>query len=636
MKHIIIGTAGHVDHGKTCLTRALTGVDTDRLKEEQKRGITIEIGFAQLTLPNGQSASIIDVPGHEKFIRNMLVGAAGMDVVLLVIAADEGFMPQTKEHLGILSLLGVQNGILVITKADMVEEEWLEAIEEEARDDVKGTFLENAPMIAVSSYTGQGLEELKNLIVTLVEGAEQRNQDRPFRVPVDRVFSVDGFGTVITGTLLEGAIALGDEVCIYPAEKKARVRGLQNHDVPAERVEAGMRVAVNLSGVDKADLKRGDTLAKPGSLILTKQMDVQLTMLKDAPYAVKNDSQLHFHHGTRELLCKCVLLGQDVLEAGETCFAQLRFQEPVAVKNGDPFVVRFFSPTVTVGGGRILNAVPGRHKRSDPKILEGLAARASGSSDRQVIQALGEAGSTLPKRAELAKAAGLTEGELEEPLQRLLEEGKAVELGGRYIAHDTVEALWERTQKLLSDYHKAQPLQPGMNRGEFRGKLLPKAPAATADALADYFAAHRGLRLEGPTLALPDFQVVWNSFYTGLREQITQIYEKAGFTPENLDDVLSGFGKKQEGAQQVVQRLLYDGDLIALTPQLLVARSHYNRALDALYTLFDQSPELTLAAFRDALNISRKYSLAFLEYWDGSGVTRKTGDVRVLLKKKQL
>lgn len=635
MKHIIIGTAGHVDHGKTCLTRALTGVDTDRLKEEQKRGITIEIGFAQLTLPNGQRASIIDVPGHEKFIRNMLVGAAGMDVVLLVIAADEGFMPQTREHLGILSLLGVQNGIIVITKADMVEEEWLEAIQEEAREDVQGTFLAQAPMIAVSSHTGQGLEELKALIVQLVEGAEQRNQDRPFRVPVDRLFSVDGFGTVITGTLLEGSMSLGDEVCIYPSGKKARVRGLQNHDCPTERVEAGMRVAVNLSGVDKADLKRGDTLAKPGSMILSKQMDVQLTMLKDAPYPIKNDTQLHFHHGTRELVCKCVLLGRDTLEAGETGYAQLRFQEEVAVKHTDPFVVRFFSPTVTVGGGRILNADPGRHKRNDPNILAGLAARASGAADRQILQALGDAGDAMLKGGELAKAAGLTEGELEEALPHLLEAGEAVDLGGRYLSHERVDQLWEKAVQLLSAYHKAQPLQPGMNRGEFRGKLLPKAPPAAADALAAYFVEHRGLRLEGPTLALPGFQVVWNSFYTALRDQIVQVYQQAGLSPGNLDELLAGFGKKQEGARQVVQRLLYDGDLIALTPQILVDRAHYETALHALYTLFDQNPQLALPAFRDALGISRKYALAFLEYWDGSGVTRKTGDTRTLLKPKQ-
>ena len=633
MKHIIIGTAGHVDHGKTCLTRALTGVDTDRLKEEQKRGITIEIGFAQLTLPNGQTASIIDVPGHEKFIRNMLVGAAGMDVVLMVIAADEGFMPQTREHLGILSLLGVQNGILVITKADMVDEEWLEAIEEEAREDVKGTFLQDAPIVAVSSYTGQGIEELKQLIVKLVEGAEQRNQDRPFRLPVDRVFSVDGFGTVVTGTLIEGSMELGEEVCLYPSGKKARIRGLQNHDTPEERASAGMRVAVNLSGIDKADVKRGDTVAKPGSMLLSRQMDVQLTMLRDAPYPVKNDSQLHFHHGSRELVCKCVLLGKDKLEAGETGFAQLRFQEDVAVKNGDHYVVRFFSPMVTVGGGMILNAEPGRHKRSDPKVLEGLAARASGSSEKQVTEALKQAGSAMPKHRDLAKAAGLTEGELDECLERLMADGEVVELGGRYVSHDTIEALWEKAVKLLGAYHEAQPLQPGMNRGEFRGKLLPTASPAAIDALVDYYAQHRGLRIEGPTIALPDFQVVWNSFYTGLKDRLLDQWGKAGLAPENADDILAAFGKKEEGARQVVQRLLYDGDLVALNGQILLRKDFYQKALDALYGLFAQKPEVILAELRDALGISRKYALALLEHWDSEGITRKTGDVRTLLKK---
>ncbi|HIY20960.1 MAG TPA: selenocysteine-specific translation elongation factor [Candidatus Flavonifractor merdigallinarum] len=633
MKHIIIGTAGHVDHGKTCLTRALTGVDTDRLKEEQKRGITIEIGFAQLTLPNGQTASIIDVPGHEKFIRNMLVGASGMDVVLMVIAADEGFMPQTREHLGILSLLGVQNGIIVVTKADMVDEEWLEAIEEEARETVQGTFLQNAPIIAVSSYTGQGIEELKALIVKLVEGAEQRNQDRPFRLPVDRVFSVDGFGTVVTGTLIEGSMKLGEEVSIYPSEKKARIRGLQTHDKAEERASAGMRVAVNLSGIDKADIKRGDTIAKPGSMVLSRQMDVQLTVLKDSPYPIKNDTQLHFHHSSRELVCKCVVLGKDQLEAGETGYAQLRFQEDVAVKNGDHYVVRFFSPLVTVGGGVILNAAPGRHKRNDPAVLEGLAARASGSSEKQVLEALRQAGTTLPKHHDLAKHAGLTDAELTESITPMLEGGSVVELVGRYISHEALEGLWEKCLKFLGDYHKAQPLQPGMNRGEFRGKLLPTASPAAIDALIDYFAEHRGLRIEGPTVALPDFQVVWNSFYTGLKEELLDLYGKAGLAPENLDDIVAGFGKKQDGARQVVQRLFYDGDLVPLNAQIVLRKDFYRQAADTLISLFEQKPQLSLAEFRDALGISRKYALALLEFWDSEGFTKKEGDSRVLLKK---
>ena len=527
----------------------------------------------------------------------------------------------------------MQNGIIVVTKADMVDAEWLEAIEEEARETVRGTFLQDAPILAVSSYTGQGIEELKELIVQLVEGAEQRNQDRPFRLPVDRVFSVDGFGTVVTGTLLEGSMQLGEEVCIYPGEKKARIRGLQNHDKAEERASAGMRVAVNLSGIDKAEIKRGDTVARPGSMVLSRQMDVQLTMLRDAPYAIKNDSQLHFHHGSRELVCKCVVLGRDTLEPGETGFAQLRFQEDVAVKNGDHYVVRFFSPMVTVGGGVILNADPGRHKRNDPAVLEGLAARASGSSEKQVVEALRQAGSAMPKKHDLAKAAGLTEAELSESLAQLMEEGRVVELSGRYVDHDTIEALWEKALKLLGAYHKAQPLQPGMNRGEFRGKLLPTASPTAIDALVDYYAEHRGLRIEGPTIALPDFRVVWNSFYTGLRDQILDRYGKAALAPENLDDVLASFGKKQDGARQVVQRLFYDGELVALNAQIVLRKDVYEKALQGLYDLFAQKPELLLAEFRDALGISRKYALALLEFWDSEGVTRKNGDVRVLLKR---
>ena len=332
-------------------------------------------------------------------------------------------------------------------------------------------------------------------------------------------------------------------------------------------------------------------------------------------------------------MCKCVVLGKDQLEPGETGYAQLRFQEDVAVKNGDHYVVRFFSPLVTVGGGVILNAAPGRHKRNDPAVLEGLAARTSGSSEKQVLEALRQAGTSLPKHHDLAKHAGLTDGELTESITPMLENGSVVELVGRYISHEALEGLWEKCVKFLGDYHKAQPLQPGMNRGEFRGKLLPTASPAAIDALIDYFAEHRGLRIEGPTVALPDFQVVWNSFYTGLKDQLLDLYGKAGLAPENLDDIVGSFGKKQDGARQVVQRLFYDGDLVPLNAQIVLRKDYYRQAADALIGLFDQKPQLSLAEFRDALGISRKYALALLEYWDSEGFTKKEGDSRVLLKK---
>ena len=632
MKHIIIGTAGHVDHGKTCLTMALTGKNTDRLKEEQKRGITIEIGFAQLVLPNGQTASIIDVPGHEKFIRNMLVGASGMDVVLLVIAADEGFMPQTREHLGILSLLGVKHGIIVITKADMVEEEWLEAIEEEAREEVAGTFLENAPMIAVSSYTGMNIDKLKDMIVEMVEGAEQRNQDHPFRIPIDRIFTVDGFGTVITGTITEGTIHVGDEVTIYPKEKKARVRSLQVHDKPQDAVGAGQRVAVNLSGVDKSDLSRGDTLAKPGSMTLTRLVDVRLDLLKDSPFPIKHNSQLHFHHSTREILCRVVLMGKDKLEPGESGYAQLKLIEPLAAKNGDHFVVRFFSPAVTVGGGVLLNVAPSHHKRYDEAAIAGMATRDSGSSAQQVLQSLEEFGAALVTPDQLAHSCSLSPTELSEVLAQLKEEGQVTELSGYLLTQSAGEALWNKTQTVLSAYHKAEPFQDGMNRGEFRGKLLTKTPVAAVDALIDHFAATHGLQISGPTVALPNFHVVFTPAQEKLRDKIEEVYRKAGLTPEDNTVVENQFGKDAPLARQIIARMVTDGTLVAVGGQMRFHQVHYNRALDALYQIFSEKKEMTLGEFRDALEISRKYALALLEYWDSNGITRKVGDLRVLLK----
>ena len=634
MKHIIIGTAGHVDHGKTCLTLALTGKNTDRLKEEQKRGITIEIGFAQLVLPNGQTASIIDVPGHEKFIRNMLVGASGMDVVLLVIAADEGFMPQTREHLGILSLLGVKHGIIVITKADMVEEEWLEAIEEEAREEVSGTFLEDAPMIPVSSFTGMNIDKLKEMIVAMVEGAEQRNQDHPFRIPIDRIFTVDGFGTVITGTLTEGTIHVGDDVMIYPKEKKARVRSLQVHDKSQDAVGAGQRVAVNLSGVDKADLSRGDTLAKPGSMNLTRLVDVRLDLLKDSPFSIKHNSQLHFHHSTREILCRVVLLDRDKLEPGETCYAQLKLIEPLAAKNGDHFVVRFFSPAVTVGGGLLLNVSPTHHKRFDEAAISGLTTRDSGSSSQQVLQSLNEFGAAMPTPDQLAHSCSLSPVELAEVLAQLKEDGDVTELSGYLLSSAAAQTLWEKTQCVLTGYHKAEPFQDGMNRGEFRGKLLPKAPVVAVDALIDYFAQTHGLQISGPTVALPGFQVVFTPVQEKLRDKIDDIYRKAGLTPGDNAAIEQEFGKDAPLCRQIIARMVTDGTLVAVNTQLRFHQAHYDRALDTLYEIFSVKKEMALAEFRDALQISRKYALALLEYWDSNGITRKVGDVRVLLKNR--
>lgn len=633
MKHIIIGTAGHVDHGKTCLTKALTGINTDRLKEEQKRGITIENGFAQLTLPNGQEASIVDVPGHERFIRNMLVGASGMDVVLLVVAADEGFMPQTREHLGILSLLGVKSGIIVVTKIDMVEQEWLEAMLEEIRENVEGTFLENAPMIPVCAYTGQGIDELKAQIISLVDGAEEKSHIRPFRLPVDRVFTVDGFGTVVTGTLVEGTVKTGETVTIYPCGEKARIRGIQSHDRSIDQAAAGMRAALNLIGLDRHGIRRGDTVAKPDSMTLSSCLDVQIKMLNDAPFSLKSGTKVHFYHDTSELLCKARLLDTETLDAGQQGFAQLLFDQPLAVRNGDHFILRFFSPTVTIGGGVLLDVDAAPHKRRSEAVLDNLRTRASGSPEEVVLRVL-EKGTAL-KHKELAQACALTEGELDAVLSPILDYGTVLKLGQRYLLLSSAEALWNDMRKMLKTYHQQYPLQVGMNLSELRSRLASKSPAYITDDLVSCFTRDGRLRLENSVVALPDFQADYTPESAVIRERVLALYDGYGFQPDTAELAETALGVDPKELSQVIARMRFDGELVSLSPQLLVDRAHYDLARHTMLDLFAQKPELGLTEFRDALGISLKFARAFLEHWDGIGITRRTeGNTRVLLKQK--
>ena len=435
MKHVIIGTAGHVDHGKTMLIKALTGIDTDRLIEEKKRGITIELGFAHIEFDDHTQAGIIDVPGHEKFIKNMLAGAGGIDLAMLVVAADEGFMPQTVEHLDILTLLGIRDGVVVITKTDMVDEEWVEIVREDIAAHVKGTFLEGKPVLPVSAYTGQGIPELKKELQQRVSRVAVRNEQIPFRLPVDRVFSKDGFGTVVTGTMIEGNLSVGDPVELMPSGQRAKVRTLQVHNHSVEQAYAGQRVAVNLAGLRRDAVVRGDTLCKPDTLRLSRMLDVRLTDLKDSHRIIENGSPVHFYHGAAAHIAKVVLLEQDTLEPGQSGFAQLRFTEPVAVKRGDRFVIRFYSPMETIGGGVILDDCPPRHKRHQPEVIRALTIREGGSAGAQLQQLVEEYGYALPTAQTLAQRQSMPEEEMVRALEDLVNSGDLLEiLPRRYLA----------------------------------------------------------------------------------------------------------------------------------------------------------------------------------------------------------
>ena len=630
MKHVIIGTAGHVDHGKTLLVKALTGIDTDRLVEEKKRGITIELGFAHLDFDDGTQAGIVDVPGHEKFIKNMLAGAGGIDLAMLVVAADEGFMPQTVEHLGILSLLGIHDGLVVITKCDMVDPEWVEMVKEDVAAQVAGTFLEGKPVFTVSAYTGQGIPELREKLKELVHKASEKNLRTPFRLPIDRVFSVDGFGTVVTGTLIEGAVAEGEMAEVLPTGLQARVRNLQVHGKDVDTAFAGQRVAVNLAGVKKADLARGDTIAKPGSVRTSLMLDVRLQNLKNSQRTILTGSQVHLYHGSAVRLSKVILLDRDALQPGESCYAQLRMTEEIAAKPGDRFVIRFYSPLETIGGGVILDDNPRKHKRGDPKALEILEIKESGSGGDKLIQTVAEYGHSLPTLEKLAAQLNMEQEELLGDLNGLCSSGKLLEpLPGRYLASSVFDGIWENCRALLEQYHKQNPLHAGMKVAELRQKLLKNTDQTVADAILSALAREGKIKAVADRYALADFSVHLTKKQNGIRERLLQIYQKAGLEVPGLDEVYAAFSSaEQTDCKQVVESLVSGGGLVMLTPQLCIHSQVYADICRKTKEFMEENGELTLAQFRDLLGTSRKYALAVLEYYDKNKILKKDGDVR--------
>ena len=632
MKHVIIGTAGHVDHGKTLLIKALTGIDTDRLMEEKKRGITIELGFAHLDWPDGTQAGIVDVPGHEKFIKNMLTGAGGIDLAMLIIAADDGVMPQTVEHLDILTLLGIKDGLIVITKADLVDPDWLELMQEEIAEKVKGTFLEGKPIHTVSAYTGQGIPELKEMLRQLVQQAEEKSLRIPFRLPVDRVFSVEGFGTVVTGTLIEGSINEGDPAELVPSGIQTRIRNLQVHGKNVDTAYAGQRVAINLANVKKTDIQRGDAVVKPGSVRVSRMLDVRLQNLKDSGRIIKNDSQVHLFHGAAELLAKVVLFGREELKPGESCYTQLRLTEPLASKNGDRFVIRFFSPLETIGGGVILDDQPRRHKRSDSSIQNILQIKESGSRDDLTVQILREFGTRLPTASQLVAKLQREEADIAQELEQLCSQGHALQpLPGRYVAATTIDKVWKDCEEILLLYHKQNPLHVGIKSAELRQKLCKGMDQTCADALINVLRQEGKLRKNADAYALSDFTVTLTKRQRMIRDKLLNVYTTAGIETPITEHVMEHFPTNERtDFKQVLESMLSSGELVMLTPQICLYKDTYASILEAAKKHFETNDSLTLAQLRDLLNTSRKYSQAIIEYFDKLHITRKDGDVHYL------
>lgn len=546
MKNIIVGTAGHIDHGKTTLIKALTGRNTDRWEEEQRRGITIDLGFTYFDLKNGDRVGIIDVPGHEKFINNMVAGVVGMDLVLLVVAADEGIMPQTREHMDILGLLGIKKSILVINKCDLVDEEWLELVEEEIQEELEGTFLEGAPVVKVSAATGQGLDELTDTIQQLMsdEVVAKDTQTIP-RLPIDRAFTLSGFGTIITGTLISGTITREDVLEMYPIGKECKIRNIQVHGQNQDKCYAGQRVAINLSNVKKKEIRRGCVLAPKNSMKNTDLLDVKLKVLEDSSRILTNHERLHLYTGTSEILCRAVLLDKEQIGPGEEGLVQLRLEEEIAVKRGDRFVVRFYSPMETIGGGIVLEPNPVRKKRFDAQAIEELKKKESGSLGDVMELQIKEHGDTMITLAELAKVMAHSVDELKEYLEELEESGTIFVFPMKkdtYLWHrDSEFAVRQKIEETLQKYHSEHPYRYGMKKAEIHNTFLKKIKPNIFDAYIERMTGENVYGRREEYLSLPGYEVPKDAMYLQTEKLIEDTFEKAGYDFVRFSEI--DFGK---------------------------------------------------------------------------------------------
>jgi len=636
MKHVIIGTAGHIDHGKTTLIKAITGRNTDRLKEEQERGISIELGFTYFDLPSGQRAGIIDVPGHEKFIKNMLAGVIGIDIVLLVIAADEGVMPQTLEHLHILDILGTKKGFIVLTKSDLVDDEWIELVEEDIRLEVMGTFLEDSPIVRVSSVTREGIDEVINLIERYAEELEEKDINDTPRLPVDRVFSISGFGTVVTGTLLSGKLTVGDEVQIFPGNKKARIRTIQVHDKDTETVYGGQRVAINLAGLKKEDIERGHTIAPVDSMKDTMMLDVKLKLLKSLDRYIENRTRLRLYLGTKEVLCRVVLLDKDQLGPGEEAYAQLRLEEEVVAKRGDKFVVRFYSPMFTIGGGEVLEPNPKKKKRFDDRAIKELKIKERGTSTDIIEKIVEENSQNFPTTKEIAVLTAMLEQNVKEEVNKLKEDGKVISFqltNDLHIIHKNYfDIIVEQILEELNDYHKKYPLRVGMPKEELRSKLLKNAKTRVAESFFALLLEKGYIEQKLENICVKGFQVEFSPEQLEIRNEILNRFDNNPFIPPKKEDLETINSKNKDEVYEVFTTLINNGDIVKLNEDVYIGKKAYDRALEILKEHLSKNSSITTGDYRDLLNTNRRVAIALLEYFDKIKITKRVRDFRVINK----
>ncbi|MBK5274454.1 MAG: selenocysteine-specific translation elongation factor [Desulfuromonadales bacterium] len=636
MKNLILGTAGHIDHGKTSLVKVLTGIDTDRLKEEKARGITIELGFAHLELPGGIRFGIVDVPGHERFVRAMVAGVGGMDLVMLTVAADEGIMPQTREHLDILRLLNVRSGLVALTKRDLVDRDWLELVTEEVRDFVSGSFLEGAPIVAVSSRTGAGLEALRVELARLAGEAAEKRRDGHFRLPVDRVFTMSGFGTVVTGTLLSGEIHVNDELELLPSGREGRVRGIQVHGEKSEQGQAGQRLAVNLQGIDLDQARRGDVVVPRGVFRATRAVDVRLDYLASAPRQLKHRATLRLHSATYEVPAQVILLDRDTLQPGESAYVQLRLKEPALLLSGDSYILRMSTPATTVGGGIVLDPFPPRRRRRNSEALELLEA--FGQADHQRTIALIIAQSLLSGIAfeDILLRCGAPRKVTETALAALLSSGEILQLlrePRMFLAKAAVETLKKGLVDEVAAFLAANPLKEGMGKEELKTRLPKRSDPRFFTPLLS--------ALEKEGLVIPDRDIVRpggkdtrkSMSVEDLSGRIALFLQEGGIEPPTVREIMENFRCDEKTVRDNLALLVRNTVVTRISSDLFYSADALSGLREKLVAHLREKGEITPTEYRELTGLSRKFLIPLLEYFDSEKLTIRVGDKRVARRK---
>lgn len=626
MKNVILGTAGHIDHGKTTLIKALTGRETDNLKEEKQRGISINLGFTYFDLPSKKRVGIVDVPGHEKFIKNMLAGACGIDIVLLVVAADEGVMPQTVEHLDILNYLGVKKGIIVLTKCDLVDEDFISLVKDEVKEKTKGLFIENAPIVEVDSVSGRGLEELVKKIDEISEDIEEKKIDAPARMSIDRVFSLKGFGTIVTGTLIEGKISIDDEMTIYPSEKKVKVRNLQVHGCDVKTAYAGQRTAINLSNIKVSEIQRGDVIAETGSVEESMMIDVNISLVEHCKKSLKHWDRIRVFHGTKQILCRIVPLNEDEIPYGESGYAQLRLEEKIVAKKGDRFIIRSYSPMDTIGGGIIIDTAPKKHKIYDESVIETLKIKEKGELKDIIEEYLKLNLSNYITLKDLISYTGDKEEYVKEGLDVLIKENKVIPVNKYYLHISHYNKLKDKTMDILNKYHKQYILRKGILKEELRSRVNSKLKVKDMDIILNKMAEDKQIKVRDNLVSNYEFEVVFNQKQLSIKKEIENITRKNKLSCLVTKDEICNKNKFYE---EVLEALI--GDTIQkLDDTYYVDKDIYENMKNELINYLKQNNQITVAQFRDITNSNRKTSIAILEHFDRNRITKRIDDKRVL------